>query len=213
MVTVGDQDLLVGEQRAQPVHRRRRGDHPQAMANAVRRRRVHGGRAAGRLLEDGARGAAGVAIEAEHRRDLRVRRAQQPLAVLLRRRQRLLVRQHDAPLERFQANGGEESTPRVALAAVPELLLVEIEGVARFGLHDAFRYPRHQQARGRRVAGVIGAARQLQTHDVLGMACLQLAALVLVDHVVRRAEHRREVADPVGRKTKSGERRDFGHRA
>ncbi len=130
VVAVGDQDLLVGEQAHQARDRRRLAQPPEAMPDAVGGRGVERRLRRRRAVDELARGAVGVAVEAEDRRDLRVGRPQQLEAILLRPRQRLLVRQHHPPLERLEPHGREEPAPREDPARrlrQRELLLVDVE--------------------------------------------------------------------------------------
>ena len=192
VVAVGDQHLLVGQQRDDAVDGRAR-DRAQAAGVAVAVERHEGGRGRRRSRRQGPPDlVVGVGVQQEDLAQVGVRRAQQFEAIDLGAGVRLFVGQHDARREVFEAQAADKAGARALLpVGAGEALLDQVEGRFVVGEQHALVAPGAQQL-GR--GGVAARGRALRRHGELDVdGVVRAAAAQRVghgrrDHVVGRAD-------------------------
>ena len=166
-----------------------------------------------RLVQPGAGvGFTGI-IDPEDRAELRPGGRKQAEAILLRFRQRFLVRQHD-PLAVFvQAEQRQDTRPRPLLArGQAEALRVGIERRRRFPHEDAGGEPIPVEV-GRRLVPVAPTLRlwQFEPDDIVRAGIREPLSHLRRDHVIRRRDHRTQVADLLRIVSHPAERLDLCH--
>ena len=191
---------------------------PQPVARALVVGHVDRGRPARQVVQELGRAPADVAVQRHDRTRVDTGRAEELVAVLLRPRERPLVRQHRrAGLERLEPQPPEEP----ALGALggrarhAVRLLVHVDGRVRVLAERAVGAPRGQRPGGAAVplvglvAGLLG--RQVEPDDVGRVPGDELGAAFLVDDVVRRRDDVREVSDDGRVEAEGSKWSDLGH--
>ena len=193
VVTVGDQQLAVGEGLGDAVGRE--PPEPGAVDLEV-------GLALGPL------GRRRAFVEEEERLELGVHLAQQPQSALLRPAVRALVRQHDAVLVRLGLERRDESLTRARDSVWADVVLRE-PPEARLGLVDE-RAVLAPGAPGAAGFALVGGQRQVD--DVVLVPCRELVALGGRDDVVGRGDEGVERAGALA-VTNGAKRLHLGHGA
>ena len=153
----------------------------------------------------------GVAVEAEDRGEVGLRRPGEAEAILLRARVRALVRADLAGAVLLDADLREEPAARARLPVGAGVVLGE-EPERRLVVADDHAVVLPAGERRRRVfVRVAVALRQVDLDDVVRRAAQQLRALLVVDDVVGRSDDVREVSDDGRVEAESTERSDLGH--
>jgi hypothetical protein len=212
VVAVGDQQLRPGQRLG---HRRgglRVGDPPQAVAGAVLVDHLARGCVEVRLHRSPG-GVLRVVVEREDRREVGLRGAGEPEAVLLRAGVRALVRADPAGAVVLDLHAGEEAVAGPGAAVGAGVVLGERP---QRGLpvadEDAVALPVGERPR-RVLVGVAVGAREVDLHGVVGGAGDERGALLVVDDVVRRRRDGLEAADGVEVVVDRAEGLDVGHAA
>jgi hypothetical protein len=173
VVPVGDEHLLRCQRLRHGAHDRRLAHHPQPVATAIRRGGVEVRRALVHLRQRRLGHPLGIAVEAEHLREVRPRGPHQLEAIELGPRERMLVRQHHARRERLELEERDEPLARVRSrrparrAREREPLLVPVDGGPLVLAESALGDPSIEGGRRVAVLGVPLAARKVEVHDVV----------------------------------------------
>ena len=210
MVAVGDQQLRAVERALDRIDRGGVRDAPQAVESAVIVSGFPPRFGCGVRGERRPSGAVGVGEQGEDRRQVRLGRAREPQTVLSRTRMRALVRPDPAGAIVLHAHAREEAAALAAPAVGAGVILLECpECRRRVGRDHALPAPVGQQAAGLGI-GIV-AHREVDAHDVVGGASLELGTLRGVDHVVRRRHHRLQSSGLLEVVVERPQRFDLGH--
>ena len=188
MVAVSDVEALA-QQRRQRTHLVAPGlDHPEAVLVTFNARTFDvRGLAADHQVEELRELPSAVAGDHEDRTELRLRCLQQLEAVSFRAGHRELVRFHRPLFPRLRFHFGKQGTPRESLAALLELLLVDVEHRRLVPHQRPIRLPRLKQSRDLRVA-LVAFLGKLKPNCVARVSPFQRLLLAGRNHVVRRSE-------------------------